>query len=122
MRPLARTGAADADNHWRRSLGYLLAEQGQIADAIALFERIEDDEFVDDFLTVETWLNDNIPVPGEVFRQFFAESAWLAAIGSLAGVLVGVLGVDEQQVGERDATAHAVGGRAGAETRRVAAG
>ena len=28
---------------------------------------------------------------GEVFRQFFAESAWLAAIGSLAGVVVGVL-------------------------------
>jgi putative ABC transport system permease protein len=28
---------------------------------------------------------------GEVFRQFFAESAWLAAFGSLAGVVVGVL-------------------------------
>jgi putative ABC transport system permease protein len=28
---------------------------------------------------------------GEVFRQFFAESAWLAAIGSVAGVVVGVL-------------------------------
>jgi len=28
---------------------------------------------------------------GEVFRQFFAESAWLAAIGSLAGVAAGAL-------------------------------
>lgn len=28
---------------------------------------------------------------GEVFRQFFAESAWLAVLGSLAGVLLGVL-------------------------------
>ena len=28
---------------------------------------------------------------GQVFRQFFAESAWLALVGSLVGVLVGVL-------------------------------
>jgi len=37
---------------------------------IALFERLENEKFVDEFFTMETWLNDNIPVPGEVFREF----------------------------------------------------
>jgi polyhydroxyalkanoate synthase len=37
---------------------------------ITLLERLDDDKFVHEFLTMETWLNDNIPVPGEVFRQF----------------------------------------------------
>ena len=44
--------------------------QNLIEKPINLFERLEDDEFVDDFLTMEMWLNDNIAVPGEVFRQF----------------------------------------------------
>ena len=35
-----------------------------------LWERLDDDAFVDDFLTMETWLQDNIAVPGEVFREF----------------------------------------------------
>ena len=37
---------------------------------INLFERLEDEEYVDDYFTMEGWLNDNIPVPGEVFREF----------------------------------------------------
>jgi polyhydroxyalkanoate synthase len=44
--------------------------QNLIDKPISLFERLEDDEFVDDFLAMEGWINDNIPVPGEVFRQF----------------------------------------------------
>jgi polyhydroxyalkanoate synthase len=44
--------------------------QNLIEKPITLFERLEDDQFVDDFLTMEMWLNDNIAVPGEVFRQF----------------------------------------------------
>ena len=35
-----------------------------------MFERTDDDRFVNEYLTMETWLNDNIAVPGEVFRQF----------------------------------------------------
>ena len=31
---------------------------------------MHDDKFLEDFLTTETWLQDNIPVPGEVYRQF----------------------------------------------------
>ena len=44
--------------------------QNLIEKPINLFERLEDDKFVEDYLTMEMWLNDNIAVPGEVFRQF----------------------------------------------------
>jgi len=37
---------------------------------ISFFERVEDEEFVDDYFAMEGWLNDNIPVAGETFRQF----------------------------------------------------
>lgn len=35
-----------------------------------LLERLDDPKFLNEFLTMEAWLNDNIPVPGEVFRDF----------------------------------------------------
>jgi len=44
--------------------------QNFIEKPIGLYERLDDDESLDDFFTMESWLNDNIPVPGEVFRQF----------------------------------------------------
>jgi polyhydroxyalkanoate synthase len=44
--------------------------QNLIEKPINLYERVTDPEFVDDYLTMEGWLNDNIPVPGEVFRDF----------------------------------------------------
>jgi polyhydroxyalkanoate synthase len=44
--------------------------QNLMEKPINLFERLDDDAFVDDFLTMEMWLNDNIAVPGEVFREF----------------------------------------------------
>jgi polyhydroxyalkanoate synthase len=34
------------------------------------YEHMHEDRFIEDFLTTETWLQDNIPVPGEVYRQF----------------------------------------------------
>ena len=37
---------------------------------LGLLERLDDERFVDEYLTMETWLNDNIPVAGEVFREF----------------------------------------------------
>ena len=47
-----------------RPVGNLLEKQ------VNFLENLHDDKFLDDFLTTETWLNDNIPVPGEIFRQF----------------------------------------------------
>jgi polyhydroxyalkanoate synthase subunit PhaC len=41
-----------------------------IEKPINLMENIHRDEFVDDYIHMETWLNDNIPVPGEVYRGF----------------------------------------------------
>jgi polyhydroxyalkanoate synthase len=37
---------------------------------LSLLERVDDERFVDEYFTMETWLNDNISVPGEVFREF----------------------------------------------------
>lgn len=37
---------------------------------ITLFEKLEDKKYVNEFLTMEAWLNDNVPVAGEVFREF----------------------------------------------------
>ena len=37
---------------------------------LALFERLGDEAFVDEYITMETWLSDNVAVPGEVYREF----------------------------------------------------
>jgi len=34
------------------------------------YEHLDDEKFLEDFFAMETWLNDNIPVAGEMFRQF----------------------------------------------------
>ncbi len=44
--------------------------QNLIEKPLSFWENIENDRFVDDFLHMETWLNDNISVPGEVYREF----------------------------------------------------
>lgn len=44
--------------------------QNLIEKPINFFENLDDDDATVDFLTMETWLNDNIAVPGEVYREF----------------------------------------------------
>lgn len=44
--------------------------QNLLQKPLNFLERLDDDSFIDDYFTMETWLNDNIPVPGEVFREF----------------------------------------------------
>lgn len=44
--------------------------QNLIEKPLNLYEKLDDDQFVDDYLTMEAWLNDNIDVPGEVYREF----------------------------------------------------
>jgi polyhydroxyalkanoate synthase subunit PhaC len=34
------------------------------------YDKMGDAEFVDDFFTMEGWLNDNVPVAGETYREF----------------------------------------------------
>ena len=33
-------------------------------------ERMDDEKFLEEYLTMENWIYDNVPVPGEVFRDF----------------------------------------------------
>jgi polyhydroxyalkanoate synthase len=44
--------------------------QNLIEKPINFFEKADDEEAMDDFFTMETWLNDNIPIAGEVYREF----------------------------------------------------
>lgn len=37
---------------------------------VKFYEKIGDEKFVDDFLTLEYWLNDNVPLAGKVYKQF----------------------------------------------------
>jgi polyhydroxyalkanoate synthase len=37
---------------------------------LQFYENMHEERFLDDFLATETWLRDNIPVPGEVYREF----------------------------------------------------
>jgi len=37
---------------------------------VSLYDNLEDEKFLEDYFAMETWLNDNIPVAGEMFRQF----------------------------------------------------
>ena len=57
---------------WFLQNSFLLLKpvQNFLEKPINLFEKVTDTEFVDDYFTMEGWLNDNIPVPGEVFREF----------------------------------------------------
>jgi polyhydroxyalkanoate synthase len=37
---------------------------------LSLYDRLDDSRFVENFLAMEKWVNDNIPVAGETFREF----------------------------------------------------
>ncbi len=56
---------------WLQSSFLLLRPvQNLIQKYISFYDNMEDERFVENFFAMETWLNDNIPVAGEVFRQF----------------------------------------------------
>jgi polyhydroxyalkanoate synthase len=44
--------------------------QSFIEKPIGFWENSHKEGFLEDFLTMETWLNDNVPVPGEMYRQW----------------------------------------------------
>jgi polyhydroxyalkanoate synthase len=44
--------------------------QNLIEKNIALYEQLDDAEAVTGYFAMERWINDNIPVPGETFREF----------------------------------------------------
>lgn len=44
--------------------------QNLVEKNIAFFEQLDDPKFVSSFFAMERWLNDNIPMAGETFRDF----------------------------------------------------
>lgn len=44
--------------------------QNLIEKYVNFYENMENEKFLEDFFAMETWLNDNIPVAGAVFREF----------------------------------------------------
>jgi poly[(R)-3-hydroxyalkanoate] polymerase subunit PhaC len=61
----------NAPAEWLQSSFQMLKPvQNMIEKYFNFYEKMDDEKFIEDFLAMETWLNDNIPVAGETFRQF----------------------------------------------------
>lgn len=52
---------------------HMLRPTLNLSKAVALVDRAWDDEFLDGFLALETWGNDNVSFPGEVWRTWVEE-------------------------------------------------
>jgi polyhydroxyalkanoate synthase len=44
--------------------------QNYVTKYVTLYDKLDDEKFVENFLAMEKWTNDNIPVAGETFREF----------------------------------------------------
>ncbi len=44
--------------------------QNLLSKYVSFYENVDNEQFLDNFFAMEKWLNDNIPVPGEVFKEF----------------------------------------------------
>jgi polyhydroxyalkanoate synthase len=51
----------------------LLRPTLNLSKAVQLVDRAWDDEFLDGFLALETWGNDNVSFPGEAYRRYVGE-------------------------------------------------
>jgi polyhydroxyalkanoate synthase len=49
---------------------FLKPVQNLVSKYVNFYEKLDDKNLVDNFLAMEKWLNDNIPVAGEAFREF----------------------------------------------------
>jgi polyhydroxyalkanoate synthase subunit PhaC len=49
---------------------YMKPVQNLLEKNIALFEQLDDPGFITNYFAMERWVNDNIPVAGETFREF----------------------------------------------------
>lgn len=56
---------------WLQSSFQLLKPvQNLLEKPLNFYDNMQDEKYLEDFFAMETWLNDNIPVAGETFRQF----------------------------------------------------
>lgn len=63
-----------------------------LSKTVGLFDRAANDEFLDGFLALETWGNDNVSFPGECYRQYIEQlyrgDALMRGTFSLSGIPV----------------------------------
>ena len=68
---------------------HMLRPTLNLAKTVALIDRAYDDEFLDGFLAIETWGNDNVSFPGEVWRtwveQLYRQDAFVRGAFALGG-------------------------------------
>lgn len=69
---------------------HLLRPTLNLAKAVGVIDRAANDEFLDGFLALETWGNDNVSFPGECFREYiehlYRGNALMKGTFSLSGV------------------------------------
>jgi polyhydroxyalkanoate synthase len=72
-----------------QSAFHLLRPTLGLSKAVQVLDRAWDDEFLDGFLALETWGNDNVSFPGEAFRQYlqalYRDDALVRGTFSLSG-------------------------------------
>ena len=70
----------------------MLRPAGRLMSSIQTLDRIRDDKYVKAFMLVDRWAADQIPFPGEAFRQMVKELYWKNAL------LEGTLALDGRRV------------------------
>lgn len=56
-----------------QSAFHMLRPTMNLSKAVHVLDRAWDDEFLDGFLAIETWGNDNVSFPGECYRRYITE-------------------------------------------------
>jgi poly[(R)-3-hydroxyalkanoate] polymerase subunit PhaC len=54
----------------RSSFQMMEPVQNFVEKYMTLFDRMENDDYLESFFAIEQWMNDNVPVAGETFREF----------------------------------------------------
>jgi polyhydroxyalkanoate synthase subunit PhaC len=71
---------------------HLLRPTLTMAKAVGVIDRAANDEFLDGFLAIETWGNDNVSFPGECYRQYIEQlyrgDALMQGTFALSGISV----------------------------------
>jgi polyhydroxyalkanoate synthase len=60
---------------WFLESSFLLLKplQNTVGKLMSLYENSTNEKFVENYLAMETWLNDNIPMAGETYREFVSD-------------------------------------------------
>lgn len=73
-----------------QSAFHMLRPTLTMAKAVGVIDRAANDEFLDGFLALETWGNDNVAFPGECYRQYIEQlyrgDALMQGTFSLSGI------------------------------------